>query len=67
MGMLAHGCVGEPIHFVSDSTCMKYSDMDCLDMMTSKTSTFPYDDDKMQKMITLVEKAKGKSLFRRMG
>ena len=36
------------------------SDMDCLDMMTSSTSTLPYDDDKMQKMITLVEKAKGK-------
>jgi hypothetical protein len=30
--------------------------------MTSKTSTLPYDDDKMQKMITLVQIAKGKLL-----
>ena len=59
--MLVHGCVGEPIQLVSGSTCIKDSDMDCLDIMASKTSTIPYDDDKMQKMITLVEKAKGKS------
>ena len=63
MGVLVHGCVGEPIQSVSGLTRKKNSDMDCLDMMTSKTSTLPYDDDKMQKMITLVEKAKGKSLL----
>ncbi|KAH9003374.1 hypothetical protein EDB86DRAFT_2891767 [Lactarius hatsudake] len=30
----------------------------CIDVMTSKTSTLPYDDDTMQKMIKLVRKAK---------
>ncbi|KAI9438581.1 hypothetical protein H4582DRAFT_182781 [Lactarius indigo] len=30
----------------------------CMDVMTSKTSTLPYDDDTMQKMIKLVRKAK---------
>jgi len=30
----------------------------CVDVMTSKSSTLPYDDDKMQKMIRLVQKAK---------
>ena len=29
-----------------------------LDVMTSKLSTFPYDDDTMKRMIGLVEKAK---------
>jgi hypothetical protein len=47
---------------VSCSTCVKDYDVDGIDMMTSKVSTLPYDNDKMQKMITLVEKAKGKSL-----
>jgi hypothetical protein len=41
---------------------MRPFDIGGLDMMTSKTSTLPYNDDEMQKMITLVEKAKGKSL-----
>jgi hypothetical protein len=31
---------------------------EALDVMTSKSSTLPYDDDKMQKMIDLVQKAK---------
>ncbi|KAI0261589.1 hypothetical protein BC834DRAFT_459356 [Gloeopeniophorella convolvens] len=31
----------------------------CIDVMTSKSSTLPYDDDDMQKMIRLVRKAKG--------
>ncbi|KAI9509033.1 hypothetical protein F5148DRAFT_814395 [Russula earlei] len=30
----------------------------CVDMLTSKSSTFPYDDDTMQKMIALVRTAK---------
>ncbi|KAH9979764.1 hypothetical protein BJV74DRAFT_121406 [Russula compacta] len=30
----------------------------CVDMMTSKSSTLPYDDDTMHKMIKLVQKAK---------
>ncbi|KAH9074152.1 hypothetical protein EDB83DRAFT_2515916 [Lactarius deliciosus] len=30
----------------------------CIDVMTSKTSTLPYDDETMQKMIKLVRKAK---------
>ncbi|KAH9061121.1 hypothetical protein EDB87DRAFT_484421 [Lactarius vividus] len=30
----------------------------CMDVMTSKSSTLPYDDDTMQKMIKLVRKAK---------
>ena len=34
-------------------------DIDGIDMMTSKDSTLPYDDDKMQKMIALVQIAKG--------
>jgi len=33
--------------------------MDTLDVMTSRSSTLPYDDDQMQKMIVLVQKAKG--------
>jgi len=31
----------------------------CIDTMTSKLSTLPYDDEKMQKMIGLVQNAKG--------
>ncbi|KAI9509036.1 hypothetical protein F5148DRAFT_814390 [Russula earlei] len=31
----------------------------CIDLMTSKSSTFPYDDVTIQKMIKLVQKAKG--------
>ena len=34
------------------------ADREALDVMTSKSSTIPYDDDKMQKMIELVQKAK---------
>jgi len=37
---------------------MKKANREALDVMTSKSSTLPYDDDKMQKMIELVHKAK---------
>jgi hypothetical protein len=43
---------------------MNDSDISCIDMLTSRTSTLPYDDDKMQKMISLVEKAKGRLLHK---
>jgi len=32
---------------------------DIIDVLTSKSSTLPYDDDTMQKMIGLVQSAKG--------
>ncbi|KAI0289786.1 hypothetical protein B0F90DRAFT_1672279 [Multifurca ochricompacta] len=35
----------------------------CIDVMTSKLSTLPYDDDTMQKMIKLIQKVKGKPEF----
>ena len=60
MGILAHGCMGEPMGL--RPSCTQVPDTDGIDMMTSKDSTLPYDDDKMQKMITLVQIAKGKSL-----
>ena len=37
---------------------MKEADLEALDVITSKSSTLPYDDDKMQKMIELVQRAK---------
>ena len=37
---------------------MKEADPEALDVITSKSSTLPYDDDKMQKMIELVQRAK---------
>ena len=37
---------------------MKDNNFDTVDVMTSRTSTSPYDNDEMQKMIELVEKAK---------
>jgi hypothetical protein len=57
MGILAHGCVGEPTdpRLVS----MRNPIVDVLDVMTSKLSTFPYGDDTMKRMIGLVQKAKG--------
>jgi hypothetical protein len=65
IGMLAHGCVGEPMALGSlGPSRMNDSDINCIDMLTSRTSTLPYDDDKMQKMISLVEKAKGKLLHK---
>jgi len=35
----------------------------CVDVLTSKSSTFPYDDATTEKMIRLVQKAKGTSLY----
>ena len=60
LGILAHGFMGELMRL--GPTCMQVPDIDGIDMMTSKTSTIPYDDDKMQKMISLVQIAKGKFL-----
>ena len=37
---------------------MKDNNFHTVDVMTSETSTFPYQNDEMQKMIELVEKAK---------
>lgn len=37
-------------------------DIDTIDVLTSKSSTFPYDDGTTEKMIGLVQKAKGTSL-----
>ena len=36
--------------------------VDALDVLTSKSSTLPYDDETMQKMIKLVQKAKSTSV-----
>ena len=52
--------MGEPMDL--SSSCAQVPNIDGIDMMTSKTSTLPYDDNKMQKMITLVQIAKGKLL-----
>jgi hypothetical protein len=60
MGILVHGCMGELMGL--RQSCTQVPDIDGIDIMTSKTSTLPYDDDKMQKMITLVQIAKGKLL-----
>ena len=37
---------------------MKIPILDALDVMSSKSSTFPYDDDTMKRMIGLVQRAK---------
>jgi hypothetical protein len=59
MGILAHGCMGEPLDL--RPSCTQVPDIDDIDIMTSKTSILPYDGDKMQKMITLLQIAQGKS------
>ena len=46
--------------FVPMST--QVPNVDGIDIMTSKYSTLPYDEDKMQKMISLVQIAKGNLL-----
>ena len=43
-------------------TCPKVPNIDGIDVLTSKDSTLPYDDDKLQKMISLVQIAEGKLL-----
>ncbi|KAI9458695.1 hypothetical protein BJY52DRAFT_1223443 [Lactarius psammicola] len=45
VGILSHGCMDSTVGGTTD-------------VMTSKSSTLPYDDDTMQKMIKLVRKAK---------
>ena len=44
---------------------MRLLNVDTKDILTSKVSTFPYDDEKMQKMISLVQNAKGMLLCKR--
>ena len=58
MGVLAHGCIGE-LMILSWTLSMKDNNFDTIDVMTSRSSTLPYDNDQMQKMIELVQKAKG--------
>ena len=57
MGILMHGCVGEPIF--PERGFQKDANTDAVDVITSKSSTLPYDDDTMRKMIRLVQAAKG--------
>jgi hypothetical protein len=52
-----HGCVGEPIF--PGLGFQRDANNETVDVITSKDSTFPYDDDKMHKMIQLVRAAKG--------
>jgi len=52
--------MGEPMGL--GLTCTQVPNIDGIDVLTSKDSTLPFDDDKMQKMITLVQIAKGKLL-----
>ena len=60
MGFLTHGCIGEPLNLNLNFEHERPTEADpeALDVMTSRSSTLPYDDDKMQKMIELVQKAK---------
>ncbi len=55
--MLAYGCIGESVCLgpnFDGINLRRYQDI-----LTSKISTLPYDDDKMQKMINFVQNAKG--------
>ena len=56
MGTLMHGCVGEP---VSPTLGFYIPISDIVDVITSRSSTLPYDDDTMRRMIQLVQAAKG--------
>ena len=60
MGMLAHGCIGESV--IVRQILIRQPNIDNKDTLTSKFSTLPYDDEKMQKMISLVQNAKSTSL-----
>lgn len=64
MGILMHGCVGESIgpklNFLRES-----ANIDTTDVITSKSSTLPYDGDDMRRMIRLVQAAKGMLVFRK--
>jgi hypothetical protein len=44
---------------------MKNLIVDALDVMTSKSSTFPYDDNTMERMVGLVQKAKSTPVCRK--
>ena len=57
MGILMHGCVGEPVNL----TLGFYIPIsDIIDFITSPGSlTLPYNDDTMGRMIRLVQVAKG--------
>jgi hypothetical protein len=62
MGILVHGCIGGPVVSAQVARKLPDPDIDDIDKMTSEDSTLPYNDDKMQKMITLVKIAKGRLL-----
>ena len=55
--MLVHGCVGKPIF--PGLGFQRDTNIDTVDVITSKSSTLPYDDDTMRRMIRLVQAAKG--------
>ena len=42
---------------------MEEPNINGIDMMTSTCSTLPFDDDKLEKMIRLVQDAKSRTLF----
>ena len=58
MGMLVHGCVGKPIF--PGLGFQRDANIGTVDVITSKSSTLPWDDDTMRRMIRLVQAAKGK-------
>jgi hypothetical protein len=62
VGMLSHGCMGEFMSLSllsSQSSCVD----NATDVLTSKSSTLPYDVDTMQKMLALARNAKGMSNY----
>ena len=65
MGTLVHGCVGGSIgpelNFLRD----KGQHFDATDVITSKVSTLPFDNDTMRRMIRLVQAAKGMLVCRK--
>jgi hypothetical protein len=50
-----HGCVGESFGPGQD---FREANIDTVDVITSKLSTLPYDEDEMRRMIQLVQGAK---------
>jgi hypothetical protein len=57
MGILVHGCVGKPIGLRLGF--QRGADVNIIDVITSKSSTLPYDDNAMRRMTRLVQAAKG--------
>jgi len=51
-----HGCVGEP---ASLRLGFYLPTFDTIDILTSRSSTLPFDDDAMRRMIRLAQAAKG--------